>query len=1702
MAPKRNMKEMEFYSSRESLMNSLNRNKDYVINNCQSMTAAELEARLSLVESIFTQLCDIQSQVETKIEDASQYETRQVIEDMYCDIKAKILSYLTQRGRHSVIGTDPSANSTLLNGAAVSRVGKLPMLKLPEFSGKYTEWTSWYNAFTTLIEADHDIDELSKFIHLKSCLSAVPLRTIECLELSAVNYRKALQLLRDRFENKAIIVQSHVSELFNIRRLKNADAESLGSLVDAVNSQLVALRSLGNEGEILEALVFHLVRSKLDDETLEKWESEYDCAKLPSWQLLAQFLCNRGINLAGREVRKAVIAKSNAKGDSKRASLTAALGNTATNLCYSCSSSHHLKMCPKFKSLSPLQRYYEVKKFGICLVCFSKRHQTKDCSAQRCSACNKPHHELLHRSAMEVEGSSNCPVSRQDNPSSLHSAILPSRTTSFLATAVVLVQNSNGKYSQCRCVLDSGSQLNFITTSLASQLKLNIKDVQYSLNGIGNAKSRILGEVQTTIKSRATNFVATDKFSVLQEITRYNPATSASAEGFFVPSKVKLADPFFDSANEISMLLGVNLFFKLIVAGQIKMGINKPLLQKSLLGWIVVGECITSERNALIVSRVPSSDQEDTRKLHKLVQRFWQCEEISQPENRYTEAEQTCETQFVSSVRRTAANRFVVRLPFKVPKEELGESYSIALTRFLNLERKLIRNPELKRSYTEFIEEYRMLDHLEEVGSEQVQNVRYVMPHHPVIRPESSTTKLRVVFDASCKTSNGLSLNDIMLVGPTLQPDLFDILTRFRFYKYALTADISKMYRQILVESGDCNYQCILWRQERTEAVKTLRLKTVTYGTNSAPFLAVRCLYYLAEQAGHQYPLASEAVKRNFYMDDMLCGADSINELKELKQQVTELLKLGRFELHKWRSNFKFASHDESTEPLELKVTDAAKTLGIRWASTSDKFQFAYGAQCSDVVTKRVVLSELAQLFDPLGFLSPIIILGKVFMQELWLLKQGWDEDLPPSHAIQWKKYRSELKLIHECSLPRAVIPNSGEVDTVEFYGFSDASCRAFGAAIYARVIDKLGTISVNLVAAKSKVAPVRVTSLPRLELEGARLLVQLMAKVKKCVPRYVSSVSRWTTFVANRVALIHELSSIDEWFKIESKLNPADIVSRGLHTSELRNSSLWWKGPKFLQQPEDQWPAVHWNRSDSLPEQRNSKFTLVASPQRLVEDIVSKCKYARDFVKLTRVFGYICRWRRVISKIELAKSKPLTASEVKGGLNYIIFNLQSLSFHEEIVKLHDGKLIRSAKIQALNPFLDVIDGIEIIRVGGRLSQANVPFDTKHPILLPNNHIVITALFEYTHRTNMHAGAHALCAFVRQRYWVINARKLARKTVRSCLACFRQRPVAANQIMGSLPASRVQTGVNPFQRAGLDFAGPFWMHFHQRGRRPTKMYMCVFVCFLTKACHLELVSDLSTNAFIAALKRFFARRGLSAELFCDNATNFVGAAREVKELTDRMWNETGKRRIENQCSSLGVQFHFIPPRSPHFGGLWESAVKVAKQLLVRCFNGTALDYEELATAIAQAEAVMNSRPLCPLSSDPNDLEALTPGHFLIGRPLNAMTEACDEDILKLSVTNRWKRIVAVHHSFWRRWSLEYLTLLQERRKWASTCNNLQRGTLVLIGEDNTPPGQWVLGRIQEVHPGADGAVRVVTVKTKAGLFKRNIHKLCPLPISD
>nr|XP_022906719.1 uncharacterized protein LOC111418409 [Onthophagus taurus] len=305
--------------------------------------------------------------------------------------------------------------------------------------------------------------------------------------------------------------------------------------------------------------------------------------------------------------------------------------------------------------------------------------------------------------------------------------------------------------------------------------------------------------------------------------------------------------------------------------------------------------------------------------------------------------------------------------------------------------------------------------------------------------------------------------------------------------------------------------------------------------------------------------------------------------------------------------------------------------------------------------------------------------------------------------------------------------------------------------------------------------------------------------------------------------------------------------------------------------------------------------------------------------------------------------------------------------------------------------------------------------------------------------------------------------------------------------MADLPTFRVQQ-LRAFTTVGVDYAGPFITTTHKyRGVKTFKSYICIFVCASTKAVHLELVSELTSDAFIAALRRFISRRGSCTTIFSDRGTNFVGAYNQLTKLAQDAGGE------------LGIQWLFNPPASPHFNGLTEAGVKSVKTHLHRVVGKQVMTYEELYTLLVQIEAVLNSRPLCPLSADPNDLQTLTPGHFLALSPLNSEIPNDELQNIPSNRLTRWQLLQGMLQHFWRRWSNEYLHTLQQRRKWNVPIKNIQAGTLVLIRYEMKTPLQWALGRITQSHPGADGIVRVVTVGTTQGLLQRPVIKLCPLP---
>ncbi|RLU24799.1 hypothetical protein DMN91_002889 [Ooceraea biroi] len=952
--------------------------------------------------------------------------------------------------------------------------------------------------------------------------------------------------------------------------------------------------------------------------------------------------------------------------------------------------------------------------------------------------------------------------------------------------------------------------------------------------------------------------------------------------------------------------------------------------------------------------------------------------------------------------------------------------------------------PPLKNAYSKFLREYRELGHMRLVTTPGLPQQReFFLPHHGVTRESSSTTKLQVVFNGSQKTSLRFSLNDELHVGPKLQTELTNVLTRWRQHPYVFAADIEKMYRQIRVHEKDWPIQKILWRNSSAERIQEYYLCTVTYGLTCASYLALKCVRKLALNSASTHPLAYEILLNDIYVDDVFSGASDLTLAKERIRQVNAALKAGGFNLRKWIANDPAILEDiprpdhESSSTMKVEDTTSYQTLGIVWNRESDSFVFSAPAPLtSDVVSKRSVLSFTARMFDPLGWLAPILVVAKIFMQELWAIRLDWDNDLPEELASRWIKFTQTLAEISTISIPRWLGTDQSTI-AIELHGFSDASQRALGAVIYSRIINQKGEVRVVLVSAKTKVAPLKRMTVPRLELSAVVLLTRQVLQLRETLelrraPIHLwtdstvaltwikSHPSRWKDFVSHRVSFIQDLPN-SRWHHISGRENPADLASRGTSPQHLQSHQLWWTGPHWLRNRLTSWPNSTPDLSSSIDLEEKPRTCATATDGG--PEIWNLIDRYSTLTPLRRLTAWLFRARECWQRARNAPSRRtvLTTEELEYALLFWVKTMQQAYFPQELRALRDQRTIAtSSNLSRLCP---ILNSNGLLRLRGRLRFSQLDPSEKHPLILPRQSRLTTLVIDYYHRRTLHGGPQLTSASIRQKFWIIGGRLPIRSFIHRCIPCCRQRAITSQQLIGQLPASRV-TPCRPFYHSGVDYAGPLILKtFRGRGFKTYKGYFIIFVCFSTSAVHLEVATDYSTDGFLAAYKRFTSRRGLCATITSDCGTNLIGADAELK----RMFSASSKEwsHLANLLANDGVTWKFNSPAAPHFGGKWESGVKSVKHHLRRVVGDTRLTYEELSTLLAQIETILNSRPLGALTDDPLDASALTPGHFLVGSALTTVPEPSLSE-LPPSRLSRLQLIRRMLESFWQRWASEYL----------------------------------------------------------------------------
>ncbi|KAI8441259.1 hypothetical protein MSG28_014900 [Choristoneura fumiferana] len=1253
----------------------------------------------------------------------------------------------------------------------------------------------------------------------------------------------------------------------------------------------------------------------------------------------------------------------------------------------------------------------------------------------------------------------------------------------LLATAVVEARSrERDERHLLRALIDQGSQASFITSAAVQLLGLKRTAAKGLISGLGGKQNVVSkSTVQVTITSRFDSRVIIKVTAyVLDKLTTYLPAVNVSIASWPELQGINLADPEYYTPNKIDMLLGAEVYAQIIDTGLIRCPPQgSPVAQNTTLGWILSGQ-VGSQPNisCTLVSMHTQVDQ--------LLRSFWELE--SEPSNNpkiLSPEEQRCEEIYHATTTRDKNGRYVVRLPLR-DEEPLcldGDSREIALRRFHSLERKLQRDQRLKTEYTRVFHEYRELEHMEQLSEKESEERGLYLPHHAVVRDDKDTTKVRIVFDASCRGTNGISLNDDLLVGPTLQADLRHIIMRWRMHPVCFIADIVKMYRQVIIDERDTKFQRVLWRDSPNENIQEYKLNRVTFGTSSAPYLAVKSLIQVAVDEGKDFPLAASRVRQDFYMDDLMSGCQSETEAIEVYYQMKALLSKGGFELQKWSSNSKAMlegikennSGRDEHKKIEMKQEAVNKILGLTWDRDRDEFTYAVRLPPPTApVTKRKVTSDIAKLYDPLGWIAPSIVQAKILIQRLWLSGIDWDEELPSPLLDEWLTYREELSKLTEFRLHRWTNHRSNAT-LVELHGFSDASNAAYAAVVYLRVIDAEGRVHVSLVTAKTRVAPIKQVSIPRLELCGAVLLSKLLVDVSdvlgvqkshihawtdsEVVLAWLSShPSRWKTFIGNRCSEILTATSRSQWAHVKSDHNPADCASRGVGAAELNNFELWLHGPTWLKKT-----VVTYPNPKSLItklEERNIKTHLGTTAAGNDDEGESMWSKYSSLTKLLRVVAYCRRFLKNKRK----NHTYLLKTELEEALAIMVKRSQIEAYGEEINDIKRGKLKRKSKLTSFTP---QIDEEGIIRVGGRLQLANIDYDQKHPILLPKSCWLTQLVVRDAHCKTLHGGAPLMVNYIKAKFCIPGLKNLAKAHVKKCIPCVRHAANIRNQLMGQLPAPRVNQ-TKSFLHSGVDYAGPINMRLSKgRGNKAYKGYICLFVCMATRAVHIEPVSDLSTAGFLAAFKRFIGRRGHCSDLYSDNGSNFVGAAKELQHLFD-VEKSSLVPEVADWMAINGTQWHFIPPHAPNFGGLWEAGIKSCKFHLKRVIGTSTLTYEEMDTVLTQIEACLNSRPMWHTNDNGEPLP-LTPGHFLVGEPLIVAPDRCYEHV-PISPLRRWQLCQRMLQDFWRRWSQDYLTQFLQQHKWTQKIPEPKVGDVVLVKEPDLPPARWLMGKVVKTHP--------------------------------
>ena len=1656
-------------------------------------------------------------------------------------------------------------STTSSNGGVKKAQVKLPKFNLRSFSGKVHEWQEFWDGFNSAIHQNENLANVDKLNYLKGYLEDKAKNVIAGIPTTDASYDIAVDLLKKRFGKPNVIQRAHVNQLISTPPVYNErNVTRLRGMHDEIETHLRGLEALGVDMATYSGFVVPVLMDRVP-ETIRLNMIRFHSKDQMEWTL-KDFLDGFEKEISVRESHVPLktltggaggTGFSGVSGDRRNRPVGVGIKEdfgTANALltertaaeknCVYCLHKHDHADCKTVRST--YERKNILRKYAKCFNCLMSGHRAFKCRSNiLCKHCKDKHHVSICNKPKH--GALGINVSEETSPKSCSAALNPNATTWVGSTYCgerVALQTALGKVKEEReCVMrvlfDAGSHQSFITAKAVAKVGLQaVKQERLSVKtfGMDEAETKVRDIVDFELFSVNGEQSARIQCYVVDEIaTIPNERIDLVKRNFDYLKQIYFSDATKHGETlYVDILIGANFLWEFMSGQTIRGGPQQPVAIKTLLGWVLSGPLKAGKLNHLShvnVNFVSSMNKSDKQHLDEMVNKLWDLESIG-----IREGDQVHET-LIDNIHFTG-DRYQVGLPWKVGHGDLPSNYDISLMRLQGLLKRLRKDPITLQKYDEIIKEQEETHIIEEVPAlSKVEKVHY-LAHQAVIRDDAETTKVRIVFDASCKSKKvGISLNDCLHVGPPMTPLILDLLLRFREYSVALTGDIEKAFLNIEIDEKDRDYLRFLWIESISEEAPKIviyRFNRVVFGVNSSPFILNAVLRHHIQTFKE---IDSEFVKKltdSFYVDDLVTGCRNAKEAIALYEKSKERVQKGGFKLRKWKSNDESVQNKireiEGQNVKEQEEVDdcsfaketlgqlkesreKTKVLGIAWDTKEDTFEFKFSKMLKvggNFPTKRGILSTLASLFDPLGILSPVVVMAKVLFQDLCIEKVGWDEPLPADKLPVWENWLQNLQEIGTISIPRCVYDKSkGEVQWCQLHGFGDASMKAYSAVVYMVYGTSEGIFS-TLLCSKTRVAPLKSLTIPKLELMSARILAVLINTVKNALQSqvkidkvrlwldsktalyWIQNNNEWKQFVQHRVNEILTLTKKDEWGHVSGVENPADIGSRGVTAKQLVGSKLWWAGPKWLREHEDKWPkTMVLTESEDIKEEqkKSSALSVAVEKQPRLSEIIDLNRF-NTLNKLLRVTSWV---KRFVDNLRLKREgqdvvlEPLSAVEIQKS---------------EIRWIKDSQidLQRSAGFDKARENLDIREINEVLICHGRLENSDLDLGAKYPMVLPRDNKLTELIVWDCHQRVHHCKVRSTLAELRSRFWVIKGRQYVKKVLKGCFICKKLEGKAFDSpIMAPLPAFRVSEAP-PFSTVGIDFAGPLYV---KTKKGMSKCYIALFSCCVTRAVHLELVYDLSTPTFICCFRRFCARRGTPSIIVSDNAKTFKAADKLLKKLKT---DQTFKGYVANKR----IEWKFNLERSPWWGGHFERMVGQVKRCLRKVLGNAKLSFEELYTVLTEIENTLNSRPLTYEYNEPG-VEMLTPSHLIFGRRVSALAEGIDQRVNYNEldeVSNLHKRFLYLKRKlshFSSRWQKEYLVGLREAHKSGKRNSpDIVKGDVVLVHDESMKRGMWKIAVIEDLIIGKDGVVRGAKVrragKGKTEIICRPLQKLYPLEI--